>query len=88
MEFWLTNSLRQEPPACVAEREMGERTGRATETRVSPSRAPVPSPLGPYDPTTATPMKTSLKIDFSSTETFSPSYQVAQRLEVWTLVWN
>ena len=61
MEFWLTNNLRQEPPVCVAEREMRERTRRSTEKRASPSRAPFCPLLGPYYPTTATQMKTSLK---------------------------
>ena len=36
---------------------------------------------GPYDPTTASPMKTPLKIDSESLETFSPLYEATQLLE-------
>ena len=44
---------------------------------------------GPYNPTTASPMKTSLKIDFESLETFSPLYEATQPyLKVGKLGWN
>ena len=42
MEFWLANSLRQESPAYVAEREMRERTGHPC----LPRARPVPRSLG------------------------------------------
>lgn len=40
MEFWLTNSLRQESPAYLAEREMRERTGHPCLPR-APSSPPI-----------------------------------------------
>ena len=40
MEFWLTNSLRQESPAYLAEREMRERTGHPC-LPLEPSSPPI-----------------------------------------------